>query len=242
MWKRSAGRCIFQAENGAKVYQNMLFRWLTIDSDLLQTMINRWHPARPALTYIHEFTFAVRSQPADCCLLGLGGAGVAHALAPYLGKSTLTAVEYDSDIIDIAKQYFMLEKLKQLHIIHQDANLFVQASNTQYQHLMVDLFESHAFPSQCTTADFFINCRRLLLPNGILAVNLTNLDEQWPLFQLIRDIFCQCTVSLPILHSANMIVLACNNPSVNPLLDLLKNNKKLKKLSWEPAWGYIAQL
>lgn len=242
MWKTLGGRCIYQAPNGARVHQNYLYRWLTFSSDALQTLIRRRHPEKPELGYIHQLALAVRENPADCCLLGLGGAGVAHALMPYLNNSTLLAVENNSEVINIATNYFMVDRLKNLSVINQDANLFVQQCGTRYQHLMIDLYESHAFPAHCNTADFFLHCRRLLLPDGVLALNLTNVHEQWPLFKHVRDIFFQRTVSLPVKGAANMIVLASNSTSVAPLVDLLTKSQRVKELKWDARWGCIARI
>lgn len=242
MWKTLGGKCIYQAPNGESVYQNYLYRWLTLNSDALQTLISRHSPEKPELGYIHQLAFAVREKPADCCLLGLGGAGVAHALMPYLSNSKILAVESNPAVINIATDYFMVDSLKNLSVLNQDANLFVQQCKTSYQHLMVDLYESHAFPAHCNTLEFFLHCRRLLLPDGILALNLTNVQEQWPLFEHVREIFCQRTVSLPVKGAANMIVLACNSTSVAPLLDLLTKSQRLKELKWDARWGCIARI
>ena len=242
MWKTIAGRCVYQSQSGVKVHQNIFYRWLTLNSNAIQTLISRRYPERHELTYIHQLTFAVRAQPANCCLLGLGGAAVAHVLSPYLKNMQLTAVENNTEIIDIAAAYFMTKHLKHLTVIQEDANLFVKHHDTRYQHLMIDLYDAHSFPTHCNTEDFFENCRRMLLPNGTLALNIANLDEQWAVFNNIRKTFCQRTVSLPVKGAANMVVLAYNGPSVAPLLDLLKNSHGLKELSWDVRWGCVAQI
>ena len=242
MWKIKGGRCIYQASNSIKVYQNFLYRWLTLDSSAIQTIINRRHLEKPELSYIHQLGFAVREQPANCCLLGLGGAAIVHSIAPYLNNSTILAVENNAEIIQIAAHYFMTDRIKNLSILHQDANLFVQQHNSTYQHVIVDLFDAHSFPKHCNSQQFFANCKRLLLPHGILAVNLANLHEQWPVFQHIRETFHQHTISLPVKGVANMVILACNSPSITPLLDLFKNNQCVKRLSWDAHWGCIAQI
>lgn len=239
LWKTYAGRCIYKSPSGARVYQNFFYRWLTLESDALQSLINRRHPQKPELRYANQLTVGVRSQPGECCMLGLGGAGVAHILASYLGNSTLTVVENDAEIIKIAAEYFMSNELKNLSIVHQDANLFVQQSQHQYQHLLVDLFGAHTFPAQCNTHDFFRQCQRLLLPNGILAVNLADMTEQRSMFEWIREDFQQRTVVLPVKGAANIIILAFNGSSITPLLSLLENSGELKKLSWSSQWGWM---
>lgn len=242
MWKTLGGRCIYQGPGGAKVYQNFLYRWLTFESKAIQTLINPRKPAKPGLEYIRHLTLATRLRPADACLLGLGGAGVAHYLNGLLETLELHAVEYNPEVIDIANSYFMATRLNHLKIIEQDASLFVKQSATRYQHLMIDLFDAHSFPDHCNTDSFFLDCRQLLLPDGILAVNLANPQEQWPVFTHIRKVFDQRTVVLPVKKSSNMIVLAVNHDSLTPLLEMIKNSQCLKNLAWNTQWGCICWL
>lgn len=157
-WKTLAGRCIHHGLNGTKVEQNMVYRWLTLGSDAIQTLINRRHPERSGLKYIQPLTMAARAAPGLSCLLGLGGAGVAHALTPWFSDSQLDTVESSLAVIEIAEAYFMTDQINHLNIIHQDAFLFVQHTEAQYQHVMVDLFNAHAFPEHCNNADFFKHC------------------------------------------------------------------------------------
>lgn len=242
LWKTIGGHCIHRSPSGACVYQNLFYRWLTFNSDALQSLIRRKHPEKPMFGYISPLTLAARTVPGETCLLGLGGAAVAHTLAPHLKTAGITAVDNNLDIIHIASSYFMTERLKNMAVIQDDANHFVKKCTHRYQHLMVDLYNADAFPTQCNTLDFFSNCRRLLRPNGIFALNIANLNEQWLLAQRVRDCFFKKTVSFPIKGSSNMVILACNSPSVEPLLALLKNSRRIKKLSWDARWGCIATM
>jgi len=241
IWETCAGRCIHRNLNGIQVRQNMAYRWLTFGSDAIQTLISRRHPERYGLQYIQTLTIMARINPAVSCLLGLGGAGVAHALAPYLGSIPLDAVESNLGVIEICSRYFLIERIKNLHIIHQDAFLYVQNTTARYQHLMIDLFNAYSFPEHCSNVEFFGHCRRILLPGGILAVNLANLHEQWLVFMHIRAHFEQCTVSIPVKGSQNMIVLAYNGVSVKPLLNMLEK-QGLKQLIWDSKWGCVARM
>jgi spermidine synthase len=241
IWKTFAGRCIYHSPTGVRVWQNYSYRWLTFDSLALQTVINRKKPTRPALEYIHALTLGARISPGASCLLGLGGAGVVHALSPFFIHNTLTAVEKSSDVIDIANTYFMTESLPNLRIIHDDALSFVKKNSGQYQHLMIDLFNNDTFPRDCCNLEFFTYCQRILLPNGILAINLANTEERCPVFDLIRQVFKRSTLVIPIKHTANMVILAHNSASITPLLKVLTKNVTFKQLTWDPVWGCCAR-
>ena len=241
-WKTFAGRCIHRGLFDAKVYQNRVYRWLTLGSDALQTVINRRHPERSVLQYVQPLILAAKISPGESCLLGLGGAGAAHALAPYLKGFKLDVVEQSLDVIEIAHTYFMTSRITPLRVIHEEALYFLQHTSSRYQHIMTDLFNADSFPEQCNSADFFECCRKALLPGGVLAVNLANAKEQWPIFNLMRVHFQHCTIVMPVKGTANMVVLAYNGTSMNPILSVLKKSSKLKHLAWDPHWGYMAQI
>lgn len=242
IWETLGGQCIYEIPNHAKVYQNLRYRWLTLNSQAIQTLLNRKYPEKPGLKYAKHLSFAVQRLPAECCLLGLGGAGLAHALSPYLGDAPLLAIEHDKHIIAIAKRYFMTDRISNLIIQEDDAERFVTTTTKKYQHLMIDLFDAHSFPKHCHTESFFLNCQRLLLPEGILALNIANQNEQRPLFDHVRTLFQQRTVSCPVKGTSNVVVLASNSPSIQPLLTLLRSAPSLKCLIWDAEWGYIANL
>lgn len=240
MWKTLFGHCIYKSPQGTRIIQNPFFRWLEFDkSDAYQTVLNRRHPEKPGLEYIKQFTLAVEIQPAETCMLGLGGAGAAHALAPVLGSIPLTAVESNAEVIELAALFFMTEQLYNLQIFHQDASIFVHQEQKQFQHLLVDLYNTDAFPPHCANEDFIAHCKKRLLPNGILAVNLANRHEQWPVFQLIKTQFAHATLALPVKYCDNMIIFARNGDSILPFLDLLKEKKGLNRTSWDAQWGYV---
>ena len=241
IWKTWGGRCIYQME-GIRVQQNFFYRWLTFDDGALQTVINRRCPARSFLQYIKPLTLCARTAPGNSCLLGLGGASAAHALQPYLKPFKLDVVENNQTVINIARTYFNTQTIQNMHIIHQDALTFVQQTTSDtYKHIMIDLFNAQTFPVQCNNSDFFKQCHRILLQEGILALNVANLHDQWPILNYVREHFGHCIVSIPVKHCANLVVLAIKSPSVNALLRLINENGNLKQLTWDSKWGYVAR-
>ena len=155
--KTCIGSCIHESSEGIKVYQNLFYRWLTINSDALQTVINRHNPQNPVLPYINQLIFALNLAPANCCLLGLGGAAAVHAINGNKTPVAVTAVELSKEMIEIAASYFMIGSIKNLTIIHQDALVFVQQSKTLFHHLLLDLYNATCFPTQCNHYNFFKN-------------------------------------------------------------------------------------
>ncbi|WP_028389518.1 spermidine synthase [Legionella fairfieldensis] len=240
MWKTRAGQCIYQSSTGIRVFQNLFFRWLQFDSTALQTVLNRYFPHRPGLHYLAPLVLPVKLNPADCCMLGLGGGGAAHALSPLLTNFQLTIVEASAEVIDVARRYFMIDQLKTLNLIHQDANLFVQQCKKQFQYILVDLFNADSFPAHCNTDTFFSNCKRLLKPGGLLVVNLANKNEQWPVFKLVEKQFPDSTIVLPVPDCSNMIIFA-QNGLISAFLAQLKTHKIMSQLMWDSKWKYIAQ-
>lgn len=243
-WKRRFARCIYQTPSGIRVFQNFFYRWLTIETKTVQSCINRFMPEKTSLSYIQYMTLAIKAQPADCCLFGLGGAGIPHALNTLLQshQKQLVAVEKSHEIIAIANDFFFTAQLPCLKIIHQDAQEYAQHCQTQYQHLFIDLFNSKSFPPECCHTNFFSHCHRMLLPGGILAINLAHSKEQWTILQLIREYFHHSTVAFPIPGKTNLVILACKTPSVSQLLAMIQAAEpNPKHLVWDARWGYLAK-
>ncbi|KTD48201.1 spermidine synthase [Legionella quinlivanii] len=241
MWKTFAGRCLYHSESGISVYDNFIFRWLSMGSPAIQSLINVYKPEKPGLNYISALILPARLFPGPSCLLGLGGAGAAHALSPVLTPFSLTAIEINEEIIQVAKTYFMTERLKNLNIINQDASTFITNNKTQFQHILVDLFDAHRFPPNCYNPQFFSDCQNALSANGYLSVNLANRKEQYPVFQWLKHQFDMSTLVLPVRKSMNMIIIAADKPALDILIEQLKARKIIRALAWDPIWNRIAR-
>jgi spermidine synthase len=235
-WKTYFGRCIYQASD-VRVYQNLAYRWLTFNNPGIQTLINIKNPAKIELSYIYALSCAARQSPGSACLLGLGGGGILHALSSLYENMTLTAVEYDARIIQIAQQFFSINEIKHLNIYHDDAADFVKKNQQPYQHLLVDLYHKDSFPKHCNSLEFFKFCQTCLEPAGVLAVNLSSLSNQLCIVHYIRELFPNRTVLCPIRNTTNLIVLASQSHS---LLSLIQHDRALKELYWHATWGHVA--
>lgn len=238
MWKTKLGRCIYESPSGFKVYQNLCYRWLTLGSNALQTVICRWRPSKPILYYLPALTLMARHTPAPTCLLGLGGAGVALMLSPETSSPPLVAVDNSDEVIDIAKRFFMISDLKNLTLVHENAADYVQKDNIIYSHLLIDLYNAHHFPPECANEHFFKSCAKIITDDGFLALNLAKSKEQWPIFQIVKQQFKQ-TLVIPIKKSANMIIIASPHNDKELFIKKLEKTGELKRIIWVNSWGFV---
>ncbi len=240
MWKTKLGRCIYTSSSGYKVFQNPLYRWLTLGSTALQTVINRRYPQNPILYYLPSLTLMARHYPDNVCLLGLGGAGIPSMLQAITPNQSITSVEYSAEVIHIAQNYFMADQIPNLKIIHDNACNFVQQQTMPYKHLIVDLYDANNYPKECSSEDFFKHCMNCITEDGFLAVNLANVKEQWAIVQTIKTQF-KTTVVIPVQGCANLVLIASKNNNHELLIQQMKKTGEIKRIFWDKNWGSVAE-
>lgn len=90
--------------------------------------------------------------PQKILLLGLGGGSNAHLVASRYPKAKITAVEIDSQMVEIAKNYFKVSRHKNLKIVIGDAEKFVsniprpKNHNPAYDLILMDCFVGKFIP------------------------------------------------------------------------------------------------
>jgi spermidine synthase len=235
-------RCIYQSKSGIKIYQNPLYRWMTFSTKPIQTLINRYNPTKPQLTYYPPLALAAYTQPGNSCLLGLGGGGMVHMLSNTLNGYTFDVVELSEEVVSLSKQYFGLDTLQGFNLHQQDAVEFISQTKTSYQTIMIDLFDDNALPEQCTTDSFFLDCYNKLKADGVLSINIANGKQQWDVLMKLKPLFEQGLISIPIDGSANIVMIASKTKTVEPLLDMIYATQTIQSQSWDPDWGYIIEL
>ncbi|TPG37586.1 spermidine synthase [Flavobacterium pectinovorum] len=111
-------------------------------------------------------------------LLGVAGGSVIKTLVDevkYKGK--ITGVEIDSEMIQIANEYFNLNQIKQLDIIIDDAFEFVLKTKEKYDLIIIDIFEDIHMPNFLFEKFFSERVCSLLKDQGFVLFNTMILDE-----------------------------------------------------------------
>ncbi|HEX9978937.1 MAG TPA: fused MFS/spermidine synthase [Flavobacterium sp.] len=108
----------------------------------------------------------------EILILGVAAGSVIHTLMKELkftGK--ITGVEIDPEIIEIANQYFHLDKMRNVEIILDDAFEFVLKTNKKYDLIIVDIFQDIKMPSFLFEDYFAKRLCFLLTDGGFLLFN-----------------------------------------------------------------------
>lgn len=111
-------------------------------------------------------------------LLGVAGGSVIKTLVDeveYKGK--ITGVEIDSEMIQIANEYFNLNQIKQLNVIIDDAFEFVLKTKEKYDLIIIDIFEDIHMPNFLFEKFFSERVCSLLKNQGFVLFNTMILDE-----------------------------------------------------------------
>lgn len=111
-------------------------------------------------------------------VLGVAGGSVIKTLVDEIKyKGKITGVEIDSDIIQIANEYFNLNQIKQLEIIIDDAFEFVLKTKNQYDLIIIDIFEDTNMPNFLFERFFSDRICSILKNQGFVLFNTMILDE-----------------------------------------------------------------
>ena len=111
-------------------------------------------------------------------LLGVAGGSVVKTLVDEIEyKGKITGVEIDSDMIQIANEYFNLNQIKQLEIIIDDAFEFVLKTKHKYNLIIIDIFEDVKMPNFLFERFFSERVCSLLKDQGFVLFNTMILDE-----------------------------------------------------------------
>lgn len=112
-------------------------------------------------------------------VLGVAGGSVIKTIVDEIKfKGKITGVEIDSQVIELANNYFNLKEIKNLELIIEDAFEFVLKTKNKYDLIVIDIFQDTKMPN-FLFEDFFINRINFLLnTNGFILFNTMVISEK----------------------------------------------------------------
>lgn len=112
-------------------------------------------------------------------ILGVAGGSVVKTLVDEIGyKGKIKGVEIDQQIIELANEYFHLDKIPNLEIIINDAQQFVKTEKPNYDLIIIDIFQDREMPDFLFEKEFSEDLISLLNQNGIILFNTMIISEK----------------------------------------------------------------
>jgi len=188
-------------------------RSLRFGTDERQSCIDLQAPQVLQLAYTRWMATALLLPPQaeKFLVVGLGGAALPHFLFHHFPGSSLTIVEKERLVIDVAYGYFRLPLDDRIRIVHQDALSFASSNPPAGYHVaFLDIFGAGAMAPALFDASLYRTLLEQLDPEGVLAVNLWSGDRE--LYQQALEAVNEGSegqmLSMQVKKRSNVILLA----------------------------------
>ncbi|HVY07658.1 MAG TPA: spermidine synthase [Burkholderiales bacterium] len=212
-------------------------RYLQFGAHWIQGAMRVKRPWTLELEYARDMMFPLllrpRSWPRKVLTIGLGAAALTKFLYRHCPRSTIDVVEIEPEVVLSAYQFFALpDDPGRLSIHIDDGYKFVANAHERYDFILLDGFDAKVEAGNLDSPRFYRNCRALLKPGGIVAVNLVSRrGRPTASIDRLRKVFDDRVLVLPR-NDANTVVLASRDkPPFIPYDKLLGSARELKARS-----------
>jgi spermidine synthase len=177
-------------------------------------------------------------KPLDVAVLGLAGGTEVHQYTAVYGQGvSITGVEIDPEILDIARRYFHLDE-PNLHAGVADARYWLATQPGKFDVIMIDAYQQPYIPFHLTTKEFFAQVKEHLKPGGVAVVNAGRTATDYRLVDAIASTMGAVYPSIFLVDSpefTNTLVYGTTEPTT---LDDVKHNLSLIE---EPLAKQVAE-
>ncbi|MDR2946187.1 MAG: fused MFS/spermidine synthase [Candidatus Adiutrix sp.] len=140
-----------------------------------ETSINPAHPEEPVFEYPGMMLAALPLHPTGrrIAMLGLGGGFIPGLFRAHLPQYSLTVVEVDPLVAELAQTYFGFVPEGNVELVVSDGREFMEAQPEEsLDQIWLDAFSGNNVPARLSGIDFLDLCYSRLTPGGLLAQNL----------------------------------------------------------------------
>ncbi|HKY94768.1 MAG TPA: fused MFS/spermidine synthase [Kiloniellales bacterium] len=139
-----------------------------------ESTANTEDPLELPVTYTRYMTAALLyvTEPKDILEIGFGGGTTASYLHRHLPEATITSVELDDKVVELAEKYFGVKAEPGLDIVNRDGRLFMMTDGRLFDAILVDAYRGPFVPFHLMTVEFYELARLHLKPGGVLVQNV----------------------------------------------------------------------
>lgn len=118
---------------------------------------------------------AIAEHADSALILGMGTGTYARALRKYSPGTTVTGVEIDSKITQLANTYF--DEPADIGVATYDGRAWLAASHERFDVIMVDAYQDITIPFQMSSKEFFALVHEHLNDGGVMVVNMNMISD-----------------------------------------------------------------
>ena len=209
-------------------------RTLHIGSDTVQSAMRLARPNDLELSYTRSMMafLLFHSDPRTVLMIGLGGGSLAKFVHQRLPAVRTVAVEINSRVVTVARQYFGLpDEDERLNVIVGDGSAYLANGTAHVDVVMVDGYDAHSQVAEVATPAFYSDCFNALNKNGVLVVNLWGGDRSFrACVDSIAAAFNNRILCLPAGRPGNVVIMGMHDlPQRLEWAELRERGRQLEK-------------
>ncbi len=104
--------------------------------------------------------------------IGFGGGRTAWYLHRFLPNVSITSVELDPAVVDLARKYFGIRDEPKFQVINRDGRIFLTNSKERYDVILIDAYRGPFVPFHLLTKEFYQLVNDHLAEGGVVAQNI----------------------------------------------------------------------
>jgi spermidine synthase len=179
-WQSDDSELFYHTENEygpVWVYDSKGIRCMSFlepPSPIIQSCMSLSYPNATLFDYAQIFlsTLFLKEDPRKILIIGLGGASVPKALNLLAPNAKIHIVEINPAIPPIVEKYFGYKFDYKNRVFIEDGVSYVKNSpSDRYDIVLIDAFTADYIPEGFLTDEFMNNVKRIMTPNGIVAMN-----------------------------------------------------------------------
>jgi len=126
------------------------------------------------IDYTQSFTIglAYPQNLSSFLMIGMGGGSTSWYLHEALPNASITAVELDPQIVNLAKKYYDLTEGPRFKIATMDGRVHILRAKTKHDIIFIDAYRGPFVPFHLMTKEFFQLTKKRLKPGGVLVQNI----------------------------------------------------------------------
>lgn len=150
-----------------------------IKVDDIEQSLNWQSPSAKRLVWGQAVEILQEEEPnlKNILVLGLGGATVQHFISREFPDTQIVSVDIDPAMVEIAKNYFDLDSIKNHRTVLADAcRVIVEPENFEmqkksFQAIYVDIFVGSQYPDLGKSGNFVSAVKEMAIPGGLVIFN-----------------------------------------------------------------------